>query len=169
MSSFPPPAPAGGGRPAWLVPVAAGCGCLLLLGVLACAGLFWFGWHVTKESEQVGVAIELPAQVRVGDAADLVVTVTNRKAGESITIDSIDVPSSLLERFTVSSTDPAPTGSQTIFSQVSYDFGSTIPAGETRAFTWHLRASTPGRASGELDVTGPLYVVTNVVQSDVLP
>jgi hypothetical protein len=162
------------GRPAWLLPVVGGCGCLVLLGILAIAALAWFGFALEEEGKHVVVRVEIPAEVRMGESTDLVVHVANKKNDEALTVDSIDLPMELLDAFIVVSTDPVPGSTQSVMGDMLYEFETDVMPGQTRAFRWTLQPKTTGPHGFELDISGPMYLQsvyfsTTVVGADGAP
>jgi hypothetical protein len=149
--------------------IAVGCGVVLLLGLLLVVALVLFVANVAKDPEGMSLQVDLPPTVKRGHTVNLVVTVINERAGQPLSIDSIDIDDEFLKGFTILSCEPAFTSSTKIpiDESHSYDFKQTIPAGGTNVFTFKLQARRTGQFSGELDVCEGMRFLTMIVETQV--
>ncbi|MEM0913730.1 MAG: hypothetical protein AAGK09_03880 [Planctomycetota bacterium] len=116
------------------------------------------------------VAETYPAQVAVGDAFDLTVTVTNT-INSPVEVYEIDIDSPLLNGIRVDSVSPTPTQVSDYYNQsgyIKYNFSHTIPPGQSQAFTFQCTATQAGTWTGTLDIYDPsLSSDTRFVSIDV--
>jgi uncharacterized protein (DUF58 family) len=142
------------------MPVLGGCGCLLILAALACAGFSWFGFTIFQKSEQIAVRVDAPPRIEAGQDVEIRVVVTNGKESENLRITSLDVAEDLLGGFTEAGVDPPPTGSTRILGTLSHDYQLEVPPGAEQVFVLRWRATQPGTYAGDIDVHGPMSVNT---------
>ena len=149
--------------------IAAGCGVLLLMGLVVVGALVLFVAHVAKDPEGMSLRVDMPPTVKRGETVNLVVTVINERKGSPLVIQSINIGDEFLKGFTVLSCEPS-FGSSTkvpIDASHSYGFKQEIAAGATNLFTFKLQARRTGQFSDELDVCEGMRFLTMIVETQV--
>lgn len=150
--------------------VALGCGLALLVVVgLGIAGVVALG-YLTEELTGVGVVVDAPSEVAVGDTFALKVTVTNQRPQETLALSDVDLGEAYLRGFTVGTIEPPPktTMHVPIDDSRSFTFDTPIAAGGSRTFTFSLRAAQPGVYRGDVDVCEGVHFVTAMAQTSVI-
>ncbi|MFO7900440.1 MAG: hypothetical protein R6V58_15445 [Planctomycetota bacterium] len=131
-------------------------GCLIVAGAVAAVVVLgiWF-WFV-RELPVLDATFSVPSEVELGSTVALVVETTNPH-DEPVTLDSIDIDNSFLAGFQVVSTDPEPTETRQVplIDQCSWEFGKTVPPGESLAVTFELKPVAEGHYWGSVDVCNP--------------
>jgi hypothetical protein len=144
-----------------------GCGTVTFLGLLAVVGVVMFISHVAKDVEGVGVTINSPTDVSVGETFKLDVTVRNERQGKVLELSDIDIADEYFNAFTVVSVTPTPKTEMhvPIDNSQSFTFDRKIQPGKTQVFTWELRAEKPGIFRGDVDVCEGMQFVTKMAQT----
>jgi hypothetical protein len=116
-----------------------------------------------------GVSIDGSTDVSVGETFELSVTVTNERPRKVLALSDIDIAEDYLAGFTVSTIEPSPRSSMhvPIDNSRSFKFDVRIPAGESRTFTFKLRAEKPGLYRGDVDVCEGARFTTVMAQTSV--
>lgn len=149
--------------------IALGCVIVAVIGFLGTAALVGFLYHISQDPEGVAVAVDAPLEVSVGDTFDLVVTVTNQRESHTLHMSDIDIADEYLAGFVVVSVDPVEKSNMHVplDNSMSYSFDEEIPPGESKSFTFHLRAQDPGVFRGDVDVTEGMRFTSTVAQTAV--
>ena len=147
--------------------VLIGCGIALGLGLLFLVLVFVGFVYVIGDPPGVNAHVDVPLDVRVGATLDLVVTVTNVRSGKGLSLSSIDLSDEYLAGFTVLQVDPPAQSSMHIplDNSQSFTFDAQVPPGESRQFTFSLRAEKPGIYRGDVDVCEGARFVTTMAQT----
>lgn len=134
--------------------IALGCGIATLFGLVLLGALGLFIWHASQDVEGMSVTLETPANVAVGDELVLRVSVKNERATNTLAMSDIDVADEYLEGFTIGAIEPQPKSSMhvPIDNSRSFTFDVEVPPGETRDFTFKLKAQRAGIFRGDVDV-----------------
>jgi hypothetical protein len=148
-----------------------GCGVAFVLGVLLVALVIALFVHMAKDVEGVLVKVDIPMDVSVGETFDLVVNVHNERTGRDLALSDIDISENFLSGFTVVSTDPEAksTTHVPIVEKRGFTFEVRIPAGESRPFSFRLRAEKEGIYRGDVDLYEASRSITTMVQTVVRP
>lgn len=135
----------------------------MLLVVILIVGFI----HVVQDVQGVAVSANSPLDVAVGETFDLTVEVKNERKTKVLELSDVDINEEYLAGFSVISIDPEfkSTMHNPIDNSLSYTFGVTIPAGETRTFTFTLRAEKAGIYRGDVDVCEGTRLITAVAQT----
>ncbi|HYC71146.1 MAG TPA: hypothetical protein VEB66_08075 [Opitutaceae bacterium] len=147
-----------------------GCGIALAICLLVVAGFIGFLFYIAVDPPDITAVVSAPAEVKVGEAFDLEVVVTNRRAKGAMALSDIDVGESYLAGFKLASVEPTPKSSMhvPIDESRSFTFSVGIPAGESRTFVFRLQAETAGLHAGDVDVCEGLRFLTKSAQTRVL-
>jgi hypothetical protein len=147
--------------------IALGCVGVGLLGFVGLVAVFGFLYHVSQDPEGIAISVDAPLDVAVGDTFSLVVTVTNEREGENVTLSDIDIADEYLAGFVVLTVDPAEESSMHIplDNSMSYTFNTEVPAGGSKAFTFNLRAQEAGVFRGQIDATEGMRFTSTVAQT----
>ena len=148
-----------------------GCGVALLLGLLLlgalCASCVY---HFMQVPEGIGVVIEVPLDVQVGETFALTVSVTNERAKKDAVISDVDIGTAYLEHFVVVGMQPEPKSTidnAPCVASRSFSHDVRFSPGETWTFRMELRAEHAGLFQGDLDVYEGLRCLTQLVQTSV--
>ncbi len=149
--------------------IALGCVGIALIGFAGMAVMVGFFYHISQDPEGVAVSVDAPLEVGVGDTFDLVVTVTNQRESDVLHMSDLDIADEYLAGFVVVSVDPVEKSNMHVplDNSMSYTFDEEIPRGESKSFTFHLRAQEPGVFRGDVDVTEGLRFTSTVAQTAV--
>lgn len=123
-----------------------GIGLLLLIPLLAMAGLFGYTWHtVEDDTDSLAVELRYPARYRyrVLGSMEMQVTNTSNAAIDTVTI---DVDTAYLARFSKVIAIPD-------FKHAYLIELTDLGPGESRHVSVEIRAERPGRHSGEVRVS----------------
>jgi hypothetical protein len=125
--------------------------------------------YALQDVKGVGVSVDGPTDVVVGQAFDLIVNVTNERPQKVLTLSDIDIAEGYLAGFTVSTIEPRPKSSRRvpIDNSRSFTFGVQIPPQASRTFTFTLRAEKPGVYRGDVDVCEGARFITGMAQTSV--
>ena len=145
-------------------------GCVVAVALTGLVGVVTVGgflYHVSQDPVGVAVSVDVPLDVTVGETFPLVVTVTNEREGETLSMNDIDIAEEYLAGFIVVSTDPVEKSSMHIplDNTMSYTHDVDIAPGESRDFTFNLRAEETGVFRGEVDVTEGMRFTSTVAQT----
>jgi hypothetical protein len=132
-----------------------GCFAVIILafGLLVVLGGY-FRYMLTQPL--LAASLSLPNDVEQGETIPLIVTVENPYK-ETVTLDSIDIDDALLAGFQVISIDPKPETTQHVplLKQRTWNYGHKIQPGGSLVVTFQIKAVSPGRFSGDIDVCNP--------------
>ncbi len=142
--------------------VMLGCGLLLLVAVAAIAGVAGFLYYFAEGVKNVSVDVNVPEEVVVGDVFDLEVTVSNDRAKQGLEVSDVDISEEYLAGFTIVSVMPKSKSNMHVplANSRSYTFDLPVKHGETKTFSFKLRAEKPGIYCGDVDVCEGLRPVT---------
>ena len=149
--------------------IAWGCGiaaAVCLVGVIAVV-LFFF--YIAEDVQGVGVTVDGPTDVVVGQTFELKVIVTNERPRKVLALSDIDIGEDYLEGFTVSAIEPRPKSSThvPVDNSRSFTFDVKIPPRASRVFTFALRAEKVGIFRGDVDVCEGMRFITGMAQTSV--
>ena len=144
-----------------------GCGGIVLFGVLLVALVLVWVVSITKDVEGVAVVANSPLDVKAGETFDLTVEVTNEREKKHVSLASIDISEAYLSGFVLVSTEPTPKSSMHVpfDDSMSFTFEVAIPPGESRTFTFKLRAESAGIYRGDVDVCEGQRFITTLAQT----
>src|SRR5260370_12467253 len=133
--------------------IAWGCGIAALVCLAGVAAIALFFAYVSQDVKGVGVSVNGPTDVVVGQTFELSVTVTNERPRKVLSLSDVDISEDYLAGFTLSTIEPRPKSNKhvPIDKSRSFTFGVDIPPGATRTFTFALRAENPGLYRGRLE------------------
>ncbi len=144
-----------------------GCGIPLLVSIIL-AGLI-VGWiiHISQDVKGISLSIESPLDVQIGDTFELRLNVKNERETKVLNISDIDISGEYIGGFILISSDPAPKSSMNIpfFHDMSYTFGTPVQPGETKTFSFVLRAEQGGIFRGDIDVCEGQRFITTTAQT----
>lgn len=149
--------------------IAWGCGITAFVCLAGIAAVVLFFVYASQDVKGVGVSVDGPTDVTVGETFALTVTVTNERPRKVMALSDIDIAEDYLAGFTVSSIEPKPKSSMhvPIDNSRSFTFGVRIPPRESRDFTFTLRAEKPGIYRGDVDVCEGTRFITGMAQTSV--
>jgi hypothetical protein len=149
--------------------IAWGCGIAALVCLAGVAAVVLFFAYVVQDAKGVGVSVNGPTDVVVGETFELNVTVTNERPRKVFALSDVDIAEDYLAGFTVSIIDPRPKSNKhvPIDNSRSFTFGVKIPPGASRTFTFTLRAEKPGLYRGDVDVCEGARFITGMAQTSV--
>ena len=140
---------------------------------LGCAGvvvaLILFVGNAIQDVEGVGVFVDGPADVVVGQTFDLIVTVTNERPRKVLALSDIDIGEEYLAGFIITNINPRPKSSMhvAIDNSRSFTFSSSIPPKMSKSFTFTLRALNTGLYRGDVDICEGSRFITGMAQTSV--
>jgi hypothetical protein len=122
---------------------------------------------MSGEPSGIAVTVDAPIEVPQGKTFDLVVTVQNDRKGKSFKIGDLDIYGDYLRGFVVLSKDPEPESEMglPLDDGMSHTYNVWLTAGETREFTFSLRAEEPGIYRGDVDVYEGMRCITKTAQT----
>jgi len=146
-----------------------GCGIAAAVVVAGIAAVVFFIVYAAQDAKGVGIAVTGPPDVQVGDTFKLTVAVTNERPDKNFALSDIDIAEKYLAGFTISTIDPHPKSNMhvPIDNSRSYTFDTPIPPGQSRIFTFTLRAEKAGLYHGDVDICEGLRFVTDQAQTSV--
>jgi hypothetical protein len=149
--------------------IAWGCGIAALICLAGVAVVVIFVTNVAQDVKEVGVFVNGPTDVVVGQTFELSVTVTNERPQKILALSDVDIAENYLAGFTVSSIDPRPKSNKhvPIDNSRSFTFEVQIPPGTSRTFTFTLRAEKAGLYRGDVDVCEGSRFITGMAQTSV--
>jgi hypothetical protein len=149
--------------------IAWGCGIVALVCLAGVAVVVLCFAYVAQDVKGVGVAVNGPTDVVVGQSFELSVTVTNERPRKVLALSDIDIAEGYLAGFTVSTIEPRPKSNKhvPIDNSRSFTFGVQIPHGAAKTFTFMLRAEKPGLYRGDVDVCEGARYITGMAQTSV--
>lgn len=135
---------------------------ILVIGAFAL-----FVAHVSEDIEAASIWVEGPSNVTVGQTFELKVTVGNAREGKPLSLADIDISDAYLNGFTVGLVQPKPKSSMhiPIDNSWSFTFEDKIPPGESRLYTFQLKAQTPGIYRGDVDAWEGMRFITGMAQT----
>ena len=147
--------------------VLLGCGIPLLVSVIL-VGLI-IGWviHVSQDVKGVSLSIDSPLDIKVGDTFKVTVNVKNEREKKMLMVSDIDISDDYIGGFVLVSTEPSPRSSMHVpfDNSISYTFDTPISAGDTKSYTFVLRAIQPGVFRGDVDVCEGQRFVSTMAQT----
>src|SRR5262245_2968490 len=146
-----------------------GCGIAALVCLAGLAVVVACFAYLGQDVQEVGVSVDGPADVVVGQTFELSVTVTNERPRKVLVLSDIDIAESYLAGFTISSTEPRPKSNKhvPIDNSRSFTFAVQIPPRASRMFSFTLRAEKPGLYRGDVDVCEGARFITSMAQTSV--
>ncbi len=147
----------------WLL----GCGIAAAVGIAVIAVVVIAIAYLAQDAKGVGVSVDSPADVLVGQTFDLSVTVTNERPRKKLALSDIDLAEGYLAGFTITGTQPAAKTSQhvPVADTRSFTFGVNLAPKAVRTFTFTLRAEKAGIFRGDVDVWEGAHFVTSMAQT----
>lgn len=147
-------------------------GCCVLAGlglVVLVAGAVWT-WNVMQDPVGMGVALEAPDTVTVGDEMTLRISVTNERPDEPLHLEDIDIERAWLGAFVVLAVEPQPKSvTEMDFAEVRvFEFDLDLPPRQTVEIDIRVRAIRPGVVRGDVDVSEGARFVTVVAETRIL-
>src|SRR5436189_4302566 len=88
--------------------IAWGCGIVALVCLAGVAVVVLFFAYASQDVKGVGVSVEGPTDVVVGQTFELSVTVTNERPRKVLALSDVDIAEDYLAGFTVSTVHPRP-------------------------------------------------------------
>ncbi|GMV92197.1 MAG: hypothetical protein AMXMBFR82_19750 [Candidatus Hydrogenedentota bacterium] len=79
--------------------IAIGCLAVALVALMGMLVLGAFLYHVAQDPEGIAIAVDAPLEVALDETFPLVVTVTNTREGQPVTIDDVDIADEYLAGF----------------------------------------------------------------------
>jgi hypothetical protein len=149
--------------------IAWGCGIAALICLVGIVGIVLILFYLAQDVKGVGMAVNGPTDVVVGQTFQLSVSVTNERPRKAMALSDIDIAEEYLAGFTVSTIEPQPKSSMHVpfDNSRSFTFGVKIPPGTARVFTFTLRAEKPGLYRGDVDVCEGARFITGMAQTSV--
>jgi hypothetical protein len=149
--------------------IAWGCGIAASVVLLVIGAIVLFLVYVGQDVKGMGISVDGPADVVVGQSFQLSVTVTNERPRKAIALSDIDFAESYLAGFTISTVDPKPKSSMhvPVVNALSYTFDVRIPPATAKTFTFTLHAQKSGIYRGDVDVYEGTRFITTVAQTAV--
>ncbi len=149
--------------------IAWGCGIAALVGLAGVAAVVLCFAYIVQDVKDVGVSVDGPTDVVVGQTFELNVTVTNERPRKVLALSDVDIAEGYLAGFTVSMINPKPKSNKhvPIDNSRSFTFGVQIPPRASRSFTFTLRAEKPGLYRGDVDVWEGARFITGMAQTSV--
>ncbi len=149
--------------------IAWGCGIAALVCITGVAAIALIFAYLSQDVKGVGVSVNGPTDVVVGQTFELSVTVTNERPRKILSLSDVDIAEEYLAGFTLSTIEPRPKSNKhvPIDKSRSFTFGVEIPPGGTRTFTFALRAEKPGLYRGDVDVCEGARFITSMAQTSV--
>lgn len=149
--------------------VAWGCSIVALICLSVIIAVVLIIVYLGQDVKGVGMAVNGPTDVAVGQSFQLSVSVTNERPRKVMALSDIDLAEEYLAGFTVSTIEPQPKSSMHVpFDNTrSFTFGVPIPPGTSRVFTFTLRAEKPGLYRGDVDVCEGARFITGMAQTSV--
>jgi len=125
--------------------------------------------HAGGQPKGVKLSLLSPATVKVDEVFELTVSVKNERPRKDFKVDYIDIYDSYVSGFVVVSNSPAHESSEhiPILDCSSYTFDVSIKPGETKAFTFKLRAVEPGVHRGDIEVHEGMRSIKKLAQTHV--
>lgn len=147
--------------------LAIGCGIVFLFCGALFLALVGFLAYAIQDPEGVGLRVEGPDEVAVGETFDLRVIVTNERPSDSVALSDIDIADEYLAGFTISTVTPDAESSMhvPIDNSQSYTFNVSIPPGESREFVFSLRAEQEGIYRGDVDACEGARFITQIAET----
>lgn len=148
--------------------VALGCGIAVMfcfVGFVAALVLVFV--YAAQGVQGVDVAVDAPLEVVVGETFQLQVTVTNKRPRKALALSDIDIADEYLAGFIVLNMEPKAQSTMhvPIDNSQSFTFGVEIPPGESKTFTFTLRAEKLGIYRGDVDVCEGFHSKTGMAQT----
>jgi hypothetical protein len=130
---------------------------IALLVTIALTSIFWnalYLWRKTPvkpAAPPLGLRVECPERVGIGDMFDLKLVLKNAGQKELL-VSTLDFDDSLIKGMEVISIAPEPYGRVDERSYIWYKFAQPIGARKTFEFVFRLQAKTKGTYKGDVDV-----------------
>jgi hypothetical protein len=149
--------------------VLLGCGIATLVLVAVVAAVVLGFVYLTQDVKGMGVAVDSPTDVVVGQSFDLTVTVTNERPRKALLLSDVDIAEVYLEGFTVGVISPNPKSNKhvPVDNSRSFTFDVKIPPKQAKTFTFTLRAEKAGIFRGDVDVCEGARFTTGMAQTSV--
>ena len=149
--------------------IAWGCGIAALVCLAGITAVVLSFVYVVQDVKGVGVSVNGPTDVAVGQTFELSVIVTNERPRKVLALSDVDIAEDYLAGFTVSTIDPKPKSNKhvPIDNSRSFTFDVQIPPRASRMFTFTLRAEKPGLYRGDVDVCERARFITGMAQTSV--
>jgi hypothetical protein len=149
--------------------IAWGCGILAFLALAGVAAIAVFIGYASQGVKGIGVAVDGPGDVVVGQTFGLTVTVTNQRPRKVLALSDIDIAEAYLAGFTIAGVEPKQKSSMhvPIDNSRSFTFDVKIPPHASKTFTFTLQAKSPGVYRGDVDVCEGMRIVTGMAQTAV--
>jgi len=149
--------------------IAWGCGIAVLVCLAGIAAILLFLAYASQDVEGVGVSVNGPTDVLVGQTFELNVTVTNERPRRVLALSDIDIAEDYLTGFTISTIEPRAKSSTHVSfdNSRSFTFEAKIPPGTSKSFLFTLRAEKPGLYRGDVDVCEGARFITGMAQTSV--
>ena len=149
--------------------IAWGCGIATLVCLAGVTAVVLLFTYVGQDVKGVGVAVDGPTDVVVGQTFELSITVTNERPRKVLSLSDVDIAENYLAGFTVSSIEPRPKSNKhvPIDNSRSFTFEVQIPPQASRTFTFTLRAEKAGIYRGDVDVCEGARFITGMAQTSV--
>ena len=149
--------------------IAWGCGIAALVCLVGVAALALSFAYIVQDVKGVGVSVNGPTDVVVGQTFELSVTVTNERPRKVLALSDIDIAEDYLAGFTVSTIEPRPKSNMhvPIDNSRSFTFEVQIPPQASRTFSFTLRAEKAGLYRGDVDVCEGARFITGMAQTSV--
>lgn len=96
--------------------------------------------------------VDMPRAVSPKKNVTLAVTIENARAAEPFKVESIDIASSFLKGFEVTSIDPKPSDVDESFGSVTLNYGLSVAPGGKLVVSLELRSKSPGVFVGDVDI-----------------
>lgn len=147
--------------------VLIGCGVSAAVALVVGVGIVVVFVIAAQDPKGVAVTIHGPERVTVGKSFDLTVEICNERPKKPFGLSDIDINEDYLDGFTIVSTSPTANSSMHVplDNSRSFNFDQTIAAGETRRFTFKLRAETSGMFRGDVDVCEGMRYLSQMAQT----
>ena len=149
--------------------IAWGCSIAALVCLAGVAAVMLCVAYVAQDVKDVGVSVNGPTDVIVGQTFELSLTVTNERPRKVLALSDVDIAEDYLAGFTVSIINPKPKSNKhvPIDNSRSFTFGVQIPPRASRTFTFTLRAEKPGLYRGDVDICEGARFITGMAQTSV--
>jgi len=149
--------------------IALGCSLAVLVCLAGIVAVVLFFVYASQDVEGVGVSVDGPTDVAVGQTFELNVTVTNERPHRVLALSDIDIAEDYLSGFTISTIEPRAKSSThvSIDNSRSFTFEVKIPPKASKSFRFTLRAEKPGLYRGDVDVCEGARFITRMAQTAV--
>ena len=134
---------------------------LLLLGGIGAIGFIGIvglalgmGIWLAVELPVLDAAVSVPQETTVYSELTMVVIATNNTDSD-ITLDSIDISDSFLDGFRVIDVQPQSKDTMGLWGMQSWEFGRSVPPGQSVKVRFTLQAIQEGRFTGDVDICNP--------------